>query len=216
MLDILTNVKSRLGITTAQYDTFLTQQIALVSEVIEQYLGRKILTASYTQHFYCTDYRKSPLMQLLCYPVKSISSITEDGVVLDPSCYRLHKPTGSVLRTDHRGFFWAEETVVAYSAGLDSCPTPILSVLDSIVQERYNKQVSGIDLNYGNDVQRIAIPGALQIEYDTSAQHNGSATAFGTILGSQTNVLDPYRSERAILGDSKLIYIDEQPDETVP
>lgn len=216
MLDTLSNVKARLGIMTSQYDAFLTQQITLISDVIEAYLRRKILTSNYTQHFYCTDYRKTPLMQLFCYPVKTITSITEDGVVLDPTCYRPHKPTGSILRTDHHSFFWAKETVVAYSAGLDDCPTPILSVLDSIVQERYNKQVAGIDLNYGADVERIAIPGALSIEYDTSAVANGSSTAFGTILGSQTNVLDPYRSERAILGSSKLIYIDEEPDEVVP
>lgn len=213
MLDTLVNVKSRLNITTDQYDTFLNQQIALASDTIETYLRRKILDANYTQHFYRTDYRPSLLLQTFCYPISEITSITEDGIVLDPANYRLHKPTGSILRLDHNPFFYAEETIVAYSSGLESCPTPILSVLDSIVQERYNKMVSGVDLNYGADIAKISIPGALSIDFDTSSNTSGRDASFGTIIGSNANVLDPYRSDRAILGSSRLIYIDETPED---
>lgn len=212
MLDSLANVKARLNITTTQYDTFLTAQITLASDVIEAYLRRKILATTYTQHFYRTDYRPSLLLQTFVYPVQEITSITQDGDVLDAENYRVHKPTGSILRLDHTPFFYAKETVVAYEGGVEACPTPILSVLDSIVQERYNKMSSGVDLNFGSDVQRISIPGALSIDFDNSLKSNDRDSSFGTIIGSNANILDPYRSDRAILGSSKLVYIDEEPE----
>lgn len=209
MLDTLANVKSRLNITTNQYDDFLTGQIALVSDTIEAYLRRKVTSQTFHQHFYCMDYCKSLLMQLFCYPVSAVASIVEDGVTLDPENYRLHKPTGSILRTDHHGFFYAKETIVTYTAGWVTVPSPILCVLDSVVQERYNKNSSGVDLNFGSDVQRISIPGSISIDFDYTLNNNDRGSYFGVILGNNLNILDQYRSERSILGNSKLIYLDE-------
>lgn len=209
MLDTLSAVKARLNITTTQYDTFLTAQITLVSDTIEAYLRRKVKSQTFTQHFYRMDYRLSLLMQLFCYPVSAVTSITEDGVTLDPVNYRLHKPTGSILRLDRVGFFHADETIVTYAAGWAAVPTPILSVLDSVVQERYNKNTSGVDLNFGSDVQRISIPGSISIDFDYSLKNNQRTSYFGEILGSNLNILDQYRSERAVLGTSKLVYLNE-------
>ncbi len=210
MLDSLVNVKSRLNITGSTYDTFLTAQITLVSDTIEAYLRRKLLTTTFTQTFYKTDYCYSKLMELFCYPVTELTSVVEDGVPVDAATYRLHKPTGRVLKTDRSYFFGADETVVTYDSGYDSLPTPILSVLDSVVQERYNKQTSGIDLNFGSDVQRISIPGAISIDFDYTLNNNDRKSAFGVILGANLNILDPYRCDRAILGSSKLIYVEEE------
>lgn len=212
MLDTLSNVKTRLGITDSQYDTFLTAQITLVSDTIESYLRRKVLATTFTQHFYRTDYCASLLMQLFAYPVASITSITEDAVVLDAANYRLHKPTGSVLRTDSSPFFYPTETIVVYSAGWAVVPTPIMSVLDAVVQERYNKKSSGVELNFGSDVQRVSIPGAISIDFDYTLNNNDRKSHFGVILGNNLNILDQYRSDRAILGSSKLIYINETPE----
>lgn len=212
MLDTLSNVKSRLNITTSDFDAFLTTQITLVSDTIEAYLRRKVKQQTFTQHFYRTDYQVSLLMQLFCYPVSAIASIAEDTVTLDPSNYRLHKPTGSILRLDHTGFYHAVETVVTYTAGWAVVPNPILCVLDSVVQERYNKQASGIDLNFGSDVQRVSIPGSISIDFDYTIHNNDRKSAFGVILGNNLNILDQYRSERAIIGTSRLIYLDEEPE----
>lgn len=209
MLDTLSNVKSRLNITGTQYDDFLTAQITLVSDTIEAYLRRKVKSQTWTQHFYKTDYRRCLMMQLFCYPVSAVASIIEDGATLDSANYRLHKPTGSVLRLDNSPFFWATETIVTYTAGWAAVPNPILSVLDSVVQERYNKQSSGVSLNFGSDVQRISIPGSISIDFDFSLKNNQRTSYFGEILGSNLNILDQYRSERAILGESKLIYLNE-------
>lgn len=69
MLDTLSNVKNRLGITTSDYDTFLTQQITLVSDVIEAYCRRKFLTDSYTQTFYSDESIPSSAFNLFHYPL---------------------------------------------------------------------------------------------------------------------------------------------------
>lgn len=218
-LDTLANVKTRLNITTTDDDAFLQAQLDLVSDTIEAYVRRKVLATTFTQHFYREDYRPSHLLELFAYPVQSIASITEDGVTLDPTCYRLHKPTGRVMRTSSaadgyaRGSFFypqVEETIVTYSAGWATCPSPILSALDEIISVRYNKMKSGVDLNFGADVQRVSIPGVISIDFDYKALNNDRSSTFGTILGNTLNALDFYRSHRAILGDSHISYIDEQ------
>ncbi len=212
MLDTLANVKSRLNITGTQYDTFLTAQITLVSDTIEAYLRRKVKATTTTQHFYGTDYCTSRMIELFCYPIQTLTSVVEDGVTISSATYRLHKPTGRIVKIDGGYFLGAVETVVTYSAGYAAIPTPILSVLDSVVNERYNKKSSGIDLNFGSDVQRVSIPGAISIDFDYSLQNNLRSSAFGEILGSNLNILDYYRSDRSILGSSKLIYINEALD----
>lgn len=212
MLDTLDNVKDRLGITVDTYDDFLTQQITLISDTIEAYLRRSLTLKTYDQTFYRGDYKTATMLELFHFPLTAVASVTEDGEVVDTADYRIHKPTGRLVRTNG-AFFWPEETVVRFTAGYsdETMPTPIIAVLDNLVQERYNKKTSGIDLNFGSDVQRISIPGAISIDFDYSLSNNDRKSAFGTILGSNTNVLDSYRSERTVLGDGKLEYIEEVP-----
>lgn len=207
MLDTLTNVKTRLGIVTSDNDTFLTQQIQLISDVIEAYCRRKFLTATYVQTFYGSDYRPSRMMELYQYPVSEITIIEQDDTPVDEDTYRLHKPTGRVV-SDGASFFWAKKTEVTYKAGYVTCPTPVLAVLDALVGERYNKKTSGVDLNFGSDVQRLSIPGAISIDFDYSLSNNQRSSAYGTILGNNANILDDWRTERALLGSGHLEYIE--------
>lgn len=209
MLDSLANVKARLGITSSADDTFLTTQIDLISDTIEAYCRRVFLETDFVQTFYRGDYRPSRLLELFHWPVVEIASIVEDGEEVDADSYRLHKPTGRITRTDGT-FFYADETIVTFTSGLETTPTPVLSVLDTLVQERYNKKNSGVDLNFGSDVQRISIPGAISIDFDYTLSNNDRKSSFGVILGNNVNVLDYYRSERAILGNGSLLYVEEE------
>jgi len=211
MLDTLANVKSRLGITTSDNDAFLTQQITLISDVIEAYCRRKFLQKTYIQTFYREDNRPSSILELYHYPVVNVSDVEQDGESLDDEAYRVHKPTGRISRTDKDRFFFCEETIVTYSAGYATCPTPVLAVLDSIVSERYNKKIAGVDLNFGSDVQRISIPGAISIDFDYSLSNNERKSSYGTILGNNANILDDWRSERSVIGSGKLEYVEEVP-----
>lgn len=210
MLDSLANVKARLGITTSADDTFLTQQIQLVSDVIEAYCRRRFIEADYIQTFYKDSNAPSRQLELFQFPVSEVESIELDSEPYEDTYYRLHKPTGTIISTA-TPFFYATETVVKYTAGYSVCPSPVLSVLDSIVGERYNKKTSGIDLNFGSDVQRVSVPGAISIDFDYSLSNNERTSAYGTILGNNANILDDWRSERAIIGSGKLSYNEEVP-----
>lgn len=209
-LDTLANVKSRLGITADDQDAFLQQQIDLISDVIEAYCRRKFITDEYIQTFYREENPYKQVVELFHYPLQSVDSISQDGVPLDSSTYRFNKPLARVI-SKGMYFFTAEETVFQYTAGYDTCPSPVLSVLDTLVSERYNKKISGVDLNFGSDVQRISIAGAMSLDFDYSLSNNERKSAYGTILGSQANILDDWRSERAVIGSGKMEYVEEAP-----
>jgi len=205
MLVSLANMKTYLGITDNSQDAFLTEQLNLVSDTVEAYCRRRFNSQAYSQTYYYGDYPPSASLQSFHFPTTVITSVTEDGIVVDAADYRIHKPSGTIVRTAGM-FFYAEETVVLYTAGYATIPTPIDSVVKNLVQERYNKKNSGVDLNFGSDVQRVSIPGTISIDFDYTLSNNDRKSAYGTILGSQVNVLDDYRSDRAVLGSGKLIY----------
>jgi len=207
MLDTLSNVKSRLGISTTADDTFLTAQITLISDVIEAYCRRKFTASNWVQTFYKSDLVRTEYLELRHFPAIQVTAVTVDDVALSLADLRIHKPTSRIRKSDGCSFY-GEEIVVEYQAGYASIPTPILSVLDDIVGQRYNKKKSGVDLNFGSDVQRISIPGAISLDFDYSLANNDRKSAYGTILGSSANVLDEWRSERVVVGSSKIEYVE--------
>lgn len=211
MLDSLANVKSRLGITETTNDTFLTQQIELISDVIEAYCRRRFLTADYRQTFYKENNRPTKNIELYHFPVTDILEINADGELIDDEEYIFHGPSGRIISKGIT-FLTGEETVIEYTAGYATCPRPILSVLDSLVQERYNKKTSGIDLNFGSDIQRISIPGSMSIDFDYTLVNNERKSAYGSILGNTANILDDWRSERSVVGEEKMSFIEEIPE----
>lgn len=208
MLVTLADMKSFLGIASGNTsnDAFLTDQLSLLTEVITAYCRRNFESATYIQTFYRDENPESKLLTLFQFPIISLASIVEDGVTLSTDNYRVNKPTGMITAIDYK-FFCAKETVITYTAGFATVPLAVQSAVKSIVQERYNKKTSGINLDFGSDVQRISIPGAISIDFDYSLNNNERKNAFGAILGAQLNVLDFYRSERAVIGNDKLIYI---------
>jgi len=215
MLVTLAEMKSYLGISATTYDVFLTEQIQMVSDVIEAYCRRSFNQATYEETFYNDAHPYSADMMLFHFPMTSVVSIVEDGVTVDDTTYRIHTPSARIRKTEGY-FFGAKETVVTYVAGYSVVPSPVRGALYSIVQERYNKKTSGVDLNFGSDVQRISIPGSISIDFDYSLSNNDRKTAFGVVLGSQVNVLDHYRSERAVVGNDKLVYLDSSVPPYIP
>lgn len=210
MLDTLANVKARLGITTSDDDIFLTTQITLISDVIESYCGRKFLENEYVQTFYSKETPSTHMLELYHFPLISIESVEIDEVAVSDSDYRIHKPTARLI-SKVGPLIGGDETIVTYTAGYATCPTPILDVLDSIVSERYTKKKAGVDLNFGSDVQRISIPGTISLDFDYSLQSNERKSTYGKILGNYANVLDMWRSERAVVGTVKMSYVEEVP-----
>lgn len=214
-LDTLANVKTFLGESTTTYDSFLQLQIDMVSDAIEGYCGRKFAQADYTQTFYREDF-DGPLyfkeLLLYHYPLNSIATIVEkrdetDLVGTAVSNYRFHTPTAKL--TKHWGSFFCNGRIleVTYNAGYATVPPLILSVFYGVIQERYNKKLNGIDLNFGSDVQRLSIPGAISIDFDYTLNNNERKNAFGVIIGSYQNVLDYFRSDRSLIGEVRSSYV---------
>lgn len=210
MLDTLQNVKDRLGITTSDDDAFLANQIQVISDVIEAYCRRKFSASNWIETFYCDGYHYSKFLELYHFPTIALTEITIDGSIVPLSDTRVHKGTSWVKRTDG-GWLSGKEIQVKYRAGFETIPSPILSVLDSLVLERYNRKKAGVDLDFGANVQRISIPGAISIDFDYTLSNNERSSAYGTIIGNYANVLDDWRSERAVLGSNKLEYVEEAP-----
>lgn len=203
MIVTLVEMKAYLNELTTDYDVFLTQQLAVVNNAIENYCGRKFDPTTYTQTFYRDDIGQDSVSELFTfhYPVSLVTSATdENGEVYTD--IRLRGEKGQlVLQESNRKqkwFFGYEKLTVVYDAGYTTMPPELQQVVYSIVAEAYNKQRNGIDVGFGNDVQRVSIAGVMSVDFDYTLQPNERSSAFGMIIGNWSNVLDFYRSERAI------------------
>lgn len=191
------------------YDAFLTEQIQILSDSVEGYCGRKFLAADYVQTFYADDFRQAlKELPLFHYPLNSVASLTED--TFPTTDYRMHKPSAT-LTHNNLFFICSREIVVTYNAGYTTLPSEIRSVIYSLIEQSYNRKLSGVPLNFGSDVQRISIPGTISVDFDFSLNTNERKNKYGTILGSYLNVLDAFRSERVVIGSGRLAYVEEAP-----
>lgn len=224
MLVSLADMKSYLGIADASYDAFLTEQLTLISSAVENYCGRKFADTNYTQTYYISDFTEPSITKLTTYhfPIVSITHIkeiiTSGGVDAETSLatsdYRIRNDRGMIHRVDSGAYrpWFADisgdaRIEINYNAGYASTPVEIDAVVKSLVEERYNKKKSGIELNFGTDVQRISIPGTLSIDFDYTLQANERKVKFGVLLGNYVNVLDHFRSERVIIGSVEENYV---------
>lgn len=218
----LDDMKTYLGIPLPDtaYDVFLQQQLDIISASIEGYCGRKFAQATYTQVFEAQDMPTNTnvsYLHMYHYPTISITSVKEkldtDETVV--TTYTNHQPTGKIYKTDDSNGRenWFQEygntsqVEIVYDAGYATTPLPIQDVVYAIVEQRYNKKISGIAISFGDDVQRISIPGVMSIDFDYTLQANERKSAYGMILGNYSNVLDQYRSERAIIGTIRENYV---------
>lgn len=217
----LTKVKDYIQETGSTYDTFLQEQIDLISEVVEAYCGRKFEVASYVQTFEAQAYMSVDKFKIYTYhyPVTTITEIKElDGGSLDEEVITDYTPdfkTGILRKVDScnrreqwfQNFGATSQVEVSYDAGYAIIPAAIQDTVCALVAERYNKRKSGVDLNFGSDVQRLSIPGVMSIDFDYTLQANERSVRFGMILGNYVNNLDHYRSERVITGEIRENYV---------
>lgn len=212
MLVTLNDTKAYLGIPTltTDYDAWLLGEIAYISEAIEIYCKRRISLYEYTETIHmklAQEWMRFREFMLWQFPVTELVSIKVDGEDIDVI---LH-PESGILK-DIKIPVWHNDgkIVVVYKAGYATTPVIIQNVIYSIIQERYNKKKSGIDVNYGTDVQRISIPGTISIDYDYTLTNNDVNSNMGAILGNYRNLLGNYRSNRVIMGEG-LHYVTGQP-----
>ncbi len=220
MLVSLNDMKNYLGIPlpTTTYDTFLTQNITLVSDAIEEYCGRSFTQQTYVQTIFKNDLpcEIGRELYLFHYPLISINTVKERDSYASVVEYGVTdflsvKYLGMLKKlpdcTSNPWFYYGPVLEVEYVAGFATVPTPLAQVVYSIVGDKYNKHISGINTDFGSDVQRVSIPGVVSIDYDYSLQANDRKSPLGMILGNYLNVCDAYRSERSLVGEVKTIYV---------
>lgn len=227
MLVTLDDMKTYLGIelTDTTYDAFLTEQILLFSSAIEGYCGRVFLAADYIQTYYMNDYTNvsSTDLPVYHYPVNSVAYIQEvtsnlgvddTPVAVESYDYRINSKCGSILRLCYgvpRAWFASlcgnTRLEVSYNAGYATTPLEIDAVVKALVEDRYSKKTSGVDINFGSDVQRVAIAGVISVDFDYSLQANERNVRYGMLLGNYVNVLDAFRSERPVIGEVRNEYV---------
>lgn len=235
MIVTLAEMKTRLGIVDASQDAFLTEQLNVVQEAVERYCRRKFEQATYVQTFYRDEFdlREEALrkIQLYLFPIISVAQVSEisrasDGTPtvsnLAAGEYRVNKRTAHIKKTELTGIQtrWFDQSIsgsfsayneleFTYDAGyaVADLPQTVRDVIFNLVTQRYNKDQNGQGLDFGTDVQRIAIPGVMSIDYDYTLETNNRSHSFGAILGNQINVLDPWRSERGMIGDFREVYV---------
>lgn len=204
----LAEVKTFLGEASTTNDAFLTLQIEVVTDAIEGYCRRKFAQKTYVQTLYKEDLQNLRSIHLFLYPLITAPTIKEkdhSGNEYPVVDFRYLASSGEVTKTFGSFFSNGPIVEVTYDAGYATIPALLKDVLLSIIQERYNKKINGIDLNFGTDVQRLSIPGTISIDFDYSLNNNERKSHFGKILGSHVNVLDAFRSDRTVLG--KVAYV---------
>lgn len=218
MLVSLADMKTYLGISSGNttHDALLTQQITVISDAIESYCNRKFEQANYVQTFYKDEMMENDYvldtLTLYHFPLISVTSVLAKQDELDVGTaltnYRINKPTSRIINKDYCNLFSNAQLIeVSYTAGFVVIPSVIQNAVYSLVQERYNRHIAGVDLNFGSNVQSVSIPGTISIAYDYSLDENSRGTAFGAILGKYVNTLDYFRSERSVVGDLRLAYL---------
>lgn len=200
----LAEIKTILGVSDATQDAFLTHWIAVVSNAIEEFCGRSFSQKNYKEIFYRNDWPMSNL-RTYHYPIVAITSIKDqDGNNILPH-FRVHRPTGSLDMIQRLSW---DEIEVEYSAGNNELPPIVKEVLVSIIKEKYNRSQSGIDLNFGADVQRVSIAGSLSVDFDYSLENNSSKNDLGMILGNYKNMLNPYVSAKRVINTQVKHYVE--------
>lgn len=212
MLVPLSKLKEVLKIPVADTssDAFLLQWGTIISNAVEIFCRRKLLAADYIEtQYYDDDGVLNDSLMLYQYPLNSVTSITPEGQdPLDLSTMRLQKSVGVVFCK--HGFYrnGADSIEIKYNAGFVTLPPVIEMVVTSLVQEKYNREKTGMDLNFGSDVQRISIPSTISIDFDYTLTNNDPNNEMGQILGNYMNVLTPFKSERAISPQGRVVYVD--------
>lgn len=115
----LAEAKTHLNITTSTNDAELTAFITVASDLVEEQADRVWRDTTYTEkHTGGTSD-----VVLFHSPVKSITSVVDDGSTIAPSAYTLISETGLIHLNDNVFQGGRYEVVVTYVAGATTVPS---------------------------------------------------------------------------------------------
>lgn len=119
-LTVLATVKAEFGFTTvdAARDALISVHIQQASSKAAELSRREFAAETMTDSFR-SDYCGSTVLQLVRRPIKSVTSVVEDGTTLAGTDYEIIPANGWLQRIDGSGNpqSWGDKTVVVYVAG---------------------------------------------------------------------------------------------------
>lgn len=193
-LTTLERVKAELSLadSDASKDDILETRIAEASSAIAAYLRRCLAIETLAETFRLEN-EAPEFLSLRQWPVRSVTSVLEDGLAVDPSQYELNPDTGVIYRLDASGYryVWiaSKTVVVTYVAGY-ALPDDIGRNLPAAIEQGAVKLVCDMHFGAGRDsrIKGESIPGVSQMDYWV-----GSIGENGLITPDVGALLDPYR-----------------------
>jgi hypothetical protein len=192
----LSDVKTYIGIGDSADDARLTLIIAWTQALMEDYLGRELTLTEHTQKSYKI---RSQAIQLVNYPVASITSITFDGDTQSVSDFDLSEDIGSV----YGDLTTVDELVIVYQGGFTDLPPVIEQVFYQICEDQYD-DYKGISKE---DIKDVTLFDFAKVSFQ---QDNSSRQLTYSGVGSSGNipdqlldylgVLDMYKSNNQLVG----------------
>ena len=140
-LTSLDNIKAYLGLATGNDDALLARMVTSVSTYVQQWMGRQILNAAYTETRSGTG---SQIMALHHYPVTAVTSLVVDNVII-PAAADSFSPgysfDGRFLYLN--GYLFRKgrtNVVVGYVAGYASVPPELEQAAIELIAMRYRER----------------------------------------------------------------------------
>ena len=141
-LTTLQNVKDWLGLESDDDDTLLTRMVSAISEYIQSWLNRDLLTAAYTE---ILDGNGGVKLMLSNYPVNTVTSLTVDGQTI-PSAVDsqgagyMVTPNLILLLGSYSFTKALQNVVVSYTAGFAVTPPEIEQAVIELIALRYKER----------------------------------------------------------------------------
>jgi uncharacterized phiE125 gp8 family phage protein len=176
-LTTLANVKSELDISDGANDAVLRRYINSASVAAANYCNRVFAVETVSEQFLPGHHRwrrHQPKLQLARFPLITVTSVTEDGVVLTVDTdYIVNARNGQLTRVSGGvPISWLNLGItVVYSSGYVTVPPDLEDAVIRMVTQRYSTK--GRDLT----VRKEAIPGVIEVQYqDATAESPANIT----------------------------------------
>lgn len=182
------NFKTYVGITSSADDALIDVLIKEASSGIVDYVGRELASEGLTSTFRVASIDVIDALVLPRFPVTAITTVTEDGTVLDTDEYEFVSANGFVYRLDDadQRIAWAGPKVtIAYTAGyvmLTAIPPALERACKEYVKMLYQARTRDAALS------EVSIPGVISKGYQAPGVEG---VRLPLII---TNALDAYRN----------------------
>jgi hypothetical protein len=190
-LTTLANVKDELG-TDASSDAVLRRYITSASKAASQYCNRVFAVETVSEQFFLGPVEWkirnniAPL-QLSRWPIITVTSVTEDDVLLvENTDYLVDSTNGQLTRINEDGFpiAWPKVSlVIVYSAGYATTPADVEDAIIRMVTQRY--VAKGRDRSVRSEEE----PGVYSVSYWVA-----TGAEAGNLTPDVADVLDNYRT----------------------